>query len=113
MDPSLSIEERMAAASAAMNKVEDMHSSGDRDHGEQRAAAMSAAARELESPSLTEAAMAAAAAQKSKAKPGQTGLSLEEEMKKNMKAKRDSKKAKQELEQARKKAAAAGKSRIE
>lgn len=107
MDPALSVEERMAAASAAMNKVEDMHSSGSRNHSAQREAAMSAAKRELETPSLTPSAMAA-----SKTKPTQKtisqSLSLEDEMKKNLEAKNDAKKAKKELAEARRQAIASG-----
>jgi hypothetical protein len=107
MDSSLSIEERMAAASAAMNKVEDMHSSGDKDHNAQRAAAMSAAKQELANPALTTEAMAAS---KSKAGKAQSqSQSLEDEMKKNIKAKNDAKKQKKEFAEARRKAIASGK----
>ena len=97
-DPDKTIEERMAAASAAMNVVEDMHSSGKRDHSAQREAAISAAKQELESYSAT---------------PGKEpettkSLSLEEEMKKNIKAKKNAKKKKAELDTARKKAMESG-----
>ena len=106
MDPSLSIEERMAAASAAMNKVEDMHSQGSKNHSDQRAAAMTAAKRELQNPALTAAAIASSKAKMDSAQ--NMSSSLEDEMKKNFKAKKDAKKLRTDLEEARRKAIESG-----
>jgi hypothetical protein len=97
-DPDKTIEERMAAASAAMNMVEDMHSSGKRDHSELREAAIIAAKQELESYSATPA----------KEPETTKSLSLEEEMKKNIEVKKNAKKKKAELDTARKKAIESG-----